>query len=150
VGKIGDIFAHCGTGQEHKADGNDALFEATLKEFDTLCDGGLLMTNFIDFDMRYGHRRDIPGYAAALESFDRRLPDLLNKLRKDDMLILTADTGAIRPGRAPITRVSAFRSSHYRNSSLRHRLAADQPLPIFLQRSRSISRLRRRQMESRS
>jgi phosphopentomutase len=51
-GKIGDIFAHCGTAQEHKADGNDALFEATLKNSTGFCDGGLLMTNFIDFDMR--------------------------------------------------------------------------------------------------
>src|SRR5262245_57090926 len=57
VGKIGDIFAHCGTGQECKADGNDRLFEATLKEVDALRDGGLLMTNFVDFDTRYGHRR---------------------------------------------------------------------------------------------
>ncbi len=93
VGKIGDIFAHCGTGRECKADGNDALLETTLGELDTLSDGGLLMTNLIDFDTRYGHRRDVSGYAAALESFDERLPDLLNRLGKDDMLILTADHG---------------------------------------------------------
>jgi len=51
------------------------------------------MTNFVDFDTLYGHRRDVPGYAAALERFDRLLPDLLNRLCKDDLLILTADHG---------------------------------------------------------
>src|SRR4051812_1486270 len=93
VGKIGDIFAHRGTGAILKADGNDALFERTLEGADILQDGGLLFANFIDFDSIYGHRRDVAGYAAALESFDRRLPDLLEGLKRDDLLVITADHG---------------------------------------------------------
>ena len=93
IGKIGDIFAHSGTGRIVKADGNDALFSATLAAANGLADGGLLFTNFIDFDMLYGHRRDIAGYAAALEAFDRRLPELLSILHHDDLLIITADHG---------------------------------------------------------
>jgi phosphopentomutase len=93
VGKIGDIFAHRGTGRLLKGDGNDALFDCTLQGCDSLADGGLLFANFIDFDTLYGHRRDVAGYAAALESFDRRLPELLGRLRSDDLLIITADHG---------------------------------------------------------
>ena len=53
----------------------------------------LIFTNFVDFDSEYGHRRDVAGYAGALEYFDRRLPELLGKLRTDDLLIITADHG---------------------------------------------------------
>jgi phosphopentomutase len=93
VGKIGDIYAHSGTGKEVKASGNDALFDATLTEMDSLPDGGLLVTNFVDFDMLYGHRRDIGGYATALEAFDARLPQAMKKLKHGDLMILTADHG---------------------------------------------------------
>jgi phosphopentomutase len=93
IGKIGDIFAHRGTGIEIKAAGNDALFEKTLAAADSLGTGGLAMTNFIDFDTLYGHRRDPAGYAHALEAFDRRLPSLLDALRPDDFLVITADHG---------------------------------------------------------
>jgi phosphopentomutase len=93
VGKIGDIFAHRGTGRLIKGDGNDALFDATLEGVDSLADGGLLVANFIDFDSLYGHRRDVAGYATALEAFDRRLPELLERLRGDDLLVITADHG---------------------------------------------------------
>jgi phosphopentomutase len=93
VGKIGDIFAHRGTGSVLKANGNDALFDRTLEGAGMLKDGGLLFANFIDFDSIYGHRRDVTGYAAALEAFDRRLPELLGQLRADDLLVITADHG---------------------------------------------------------
>jgi phosphopentomutase len=93
VGKIGDIFAHRGTGRILKGDGNDALFDCTLQGLDSLNDGGLLFANFIDFDSIYGHRRDVAGYAAALERFDRRLGELLPRLRASDILIVTADHG---------------------------------------------------------
>jgi phosphopentomutase len=93
VGKIGDIFAHRGTGREVKATGNAALFERTLECMDQLADGGLMMTNFIDFDMLYGHRRDAIGYGRALEAFDARLPEMLRRLKDGDLLILTADHG---------------------------------------------------------
>jgi phosphopentomutase len=93
IGKIGDIFAHRGTGTEIKAGGNNALFDETLLAVDSLRSGGLAITNFIDFDTLYGHRRDPAGYARALEAFDLRLPSLLSALWRDDLLILTADHG---------------------------------------------------------
>jgi phosphopentomutase len=93
IGKIGDIFAHRGTGRILKADGNDALFDRMLEGFDSLRDGGLLFANFIDFDSNYGHRRDVSGYATALEAFDRRLAELLNRAKPDDLIIITADHG---------------------------------------------------------
>jgi phosphopentomutase len=93
IGKIGDIFAHRGTGRILKGDGNDALFDCTLEGFEGLSDGGLLFANFIDFDSTYGHRRDVTGYATALEAFDGRLPELLSRLKSDDLLIITADHG---------------------------------------------------------
>jgi phosphopentomutase len=52
-----------------------------------------VFTNFVDFDMLYGHRRDVEGYAAALEYFDERLPELLDQMKNDDLLIITADHG---------------------------------------------------------
>lgn len=93
IGKIADIFAHRATGKNRKAAGNDALFDQTLVGTDQLRDGGLLFANFIDFDSNFGHRRDVSGYAAALETFDRRLPELLSRLKPDDLLIITADHG---------------------------------------------------------
>ncbi|MEM1174597.1 MAG: phosphopentomutase [Pseudomonadota bacterium] len=93
IGKIADIYAHQGVTQKIKASGNEALFDATLTALDTADDNTIVFTNFVDFDMLYGHRRDVPGYASALEYFDDRLPELLNKLRDDDLLILTADHG---------------------------------------------------------
>ena len=93
IGKIGDIYAHSGTGREVKATGNAALADATLKEMPSLKDGGLLMSNFVDFDMLFGHRRDPLGYGRALEYFDARLPELQRRLRAGDMMILTADHG---------------------------------------------------------
>lgn len=93
IGKIGDIFAHRSTGLNKKGDGNDALFDRMLEGWDDLRDGGLLFANFVDFDSIYGHRRDVPGYAAALEAFDRRLPELFARLKSSDLLIITADHG---------------------------------------------------------
>jgi phosphopentomutase len=93
VGKIDDIFAHLGTGRVLIGDGNAALFDRTLEGLGGLADGGLLLANFVDFDTSYGHRRDVAGYAAALEAFDRRLPELEEGLRSDDIVIITADHG---------------------------------------------------------
>ena len=93
VGKVADIYAHKGVTDVRKANGNEALFETTLKAMDDAKDGDLVFTNFVDFDMLYGHRRDVPGYAAALEYFDRRLPEAIAKMRDGDMMILTADHG---------------------------------------------------------
>ncbi len=93
IGKIADIYAHCGPTDVRKANGNEALFEATLKALDDASHGDLVFTNFVDFDMLYGHRRDIPGYAAALELFDLRLPQIIDRLQPGDLMILTADHG---------------------------------------------------------
>ena len=93
IGKIGDIFAHRGVSEVRKAAGNMALFDAALGAMDDAGDGDLVFANFVDFDTIYGHRRDIAGYAAALEAFDRRLPEAVSRLRHGDMLILTADHG---------------------------------------------------------
>jgi phosphopentomutase len=93
VGKIGDIFAHRGVTEVVKAPGNDALFDAMLARLDRLGEGDLLFANFVDFDTLHGHRRDVPGYAAALEAFDRRLPELEARLRPGDLSIITADHG---------------------------------------------------------
>lgn len=93
IGKISDIYAGHGVTHRIKAAGNMVLFDRTLEALDMAEDGAFVMTNFVDFDQDYGHRRDIVGYAGALEAFDRRLPELIGKLRDDDLLILTADHG---------------------------------------------------------
>lgn len=93
VGKIGDIFAHQGISRVIKANGNDALMDASLDAIDEADDGDLVFTNFVDFDMLYGHRRDVAGYAAALEAFDARLSEVHQKLRDGDLVVLTADHG---------------------------------------------------------
>ena len=93
IGKIADIYAHKGITKKIKASGNAALFDATLEALDETPDNSIIFTNFVDFDMLYGHRRDVDGYAAALEYFDERLPELLAKLNEEDLLIITADHG---------------------------------------------------------
>jgi phosphopentomutase len=93
VGKIGDIFAHRNTGEEIKPFGNAAMFAAALEAFERLPDGGFCFVNLVDFDTEYGHRRDIPGYAAALEAFDRDLPKLEALLKPGDLAVITADHG---------------------------------------------------------
>jgi phosphopentomutase len=93
VGKISDIFAHQGITKKVKATGNAALFDATLDALKQAPDRSIVFTNFVDFDMLYGHRRDVEGYAAALEYFDNRLPELLEIMDKNDVLIICADHG---------------------------------------------------------
>jgi phosphopentomutase len=93
IGKIADIFAHRGLSQKRKAADNAALFDATLSAADEFADNALIFTNFVDFDMLFGHRRDVPGYAAALEAFDRRLPEFLERLQPGDVALITADHG---------------------------------------------------------
>ena len=93
IGKISDIYAHQGITKKVKASGNEALFEATLEAVRTAGDHSIIFTNFVDFDMLYGHRRDVDGYAAALEYFDGRLPEVLELLKEDDLLVLCADHG---------------------------------------------------------
>jgi phosphopentomutase len=93
IGKIPDIFAHRGITKKIKATGNAALFDATLEALKEAPDRSIVFTNFVDFDMLYGHRRNVEGYAAALEYLDARLPELQRAMRSADVLILTADHG---------------------------------------------------------
>jgi phosphopentomutase len=93
IGKISDIYAHQGITKTVKATGNAALFDATLEALRDAPDRSIVFTNFVDFDMLYGHRRDVKGYAAALEYFDSRLPALFARMTKNDLLVITADHG---------------------------------------------------------
>jgi len=93
IGKIADIFAHRGISQKIKANGNKELFDALLEITPDVSDGSLVFVNFVDFDMLYGHRRDVVGYAKALEEFDRLLPQFEELLLPDDFAIITADHG---------------------------------------------------------
>lgn len=92
VGKIIDIFAGKGiTNSVHTID--------NMKTVDKLLDfmkedkAGLIFANLVEFDMKYGHRRDVTGYAEALQQFDKRLPEIIDNLKEDDILFITADHG---------------------------------------------------------
>lgn len=93
VGKIADIYAHQGITRKIKATGNAALFDATLAALAEAPRRSIVFTNFVDFDMLYGHRRDVDGYAEALEYFDGRLPELIDAMEDGDILIICADHG---------------------------------------------------------
>ena len=92
VGKIIDIFAEKGITEYVRTANNEEGIERTLENLDKDFNG-LSFTNLVDFDMVYGHRNDAPGYATALSYFDSRLPEMLDKLRDDDILMITADHG---------------------------------------------------------
>ncbi len=92
IGKIASIYDGMGVTQDLTAKNNDQSIDQTINALnaDTR---GLIFSNLVDFDMLYGHRRDIEGYAKALEHFDDRLPEILDALNDDDLLIMTADHG---------------------------------------------------------
>jgi phosphopentomutase len=94
IGKIGDIYAHQGTTVELKASGLAELTDTTIQAINTYTTKPtFIMTNLVDFDMNFGHRRDTVGYKEALEYFDSRIPDVLASLAPTDLLIFTADHG---------------------------------------------------------
>jgi phosphopentomutase len=93
IGKISDIYAGSGVTRSIKASGNSALFDATMTAQADAPDNALVITNFVDFDMLYGHRRDVAGYANALEAFDTRLPAFIAGMAPGDLAIITADHG---------------------------------------------------------
>lgn len=93
VGKLGDIFAHRSTGREVKTKNNLAGLTAIREVMPDLAAGGFVFANLVDFDTEYGHRRDVAGYAAALEAFDRGLPGIAAALQPGDVCIVTADHG---------------------------------------------------------
>lgn len=92
VGKINDIFAGCGITEMARTKNNEEGIIKTLeymeKDFEGIC-----FTNLVDYDMLYGHRNDVDGYAKALTFFDSKLPFLLRNMREDDLLMITADHG---------------------------------------------------------
>lgn len=93
VGKISDIFAAKGITKSIKASGNPALFDAMMDAEKLAGDGDLVFVNFVDFDMLFGHRRDVPGYAESLEAFDAMLPRFVSQMKDGDLAIITADHG---------------------------------------------------------
>ena len=92
IGKISDIFNNCGITEINKTsdnlDGINKILNTLDKNFTGLC-----FANLNDFDSKYGHRRDVVGYGNAIKEFDDNLPKIINKLKDDDLLIITADHG---------------------------------------------------------
>jgi phosphopentomutase len=93
IGKISDIYTDQGITQKHKAPGLMNLLEKTSEVISTAPDRSLIFTNLVDFDEKFGHRRNPVGYAKALKEFDDYLPTILNQLNADDVLMITADHG---------------------------------------------------------
>lgn len=92
VGKIKDIFAGIGLTEYTYSTGNEDGINKTLEYMDQDFEG-LLFVNLVDYDMLYGHRRDIDGYAKAVAYFDEKLPEIMNKMGDEDVLMITADHG---------------------------------------------------------
>ncbi|HZA20200.1 MAG TPA: phosphopentomutase [Actinomycetota bacterium] len=92
VGKIWDIFGGRGVTHSRPTRSNDDGITAIIEQLGTI-ERGLVFANLVDFDQAYGHRNDPAGYAAALEQFDRRLPEIVDAMMPDDVLIITADHG---------------------------------------------------------
>lgn len=92
VGKINDIFAGQGITEHVYTSGNAEGIEKTLEYLDKDFEG-LCFVNLVDFDSLYGHRNDVDGYAVALSYFDKKLPEIMEKLGKEDLLMITADHG---------------------------------------------------------
>jgi phosphopentomutase len=92
VGKISDIFSNQGVSYTVKASNNMGLVDQLLSEMTKVKDG-LIFVNLVDFDTKFGHRRDVAGYALALEQLDNRLPEIESRLDKDDLVLVTADHG---------------------------------------------------------
>jgi phosphopentomutase len=93
IGKISDIFAGQGLTQSLKTQGNDDTFAKMIDCARTAPDGSITFANFVDFDQSFGHRRDIAGYAGALEEFDARIPALKAALQPGDLVVFSADHG---------------------------------------------------------
>ena len=92
IGKIGDLFTGRGITKEIHTKGNEDGIDKTLEEIKKETEG-LIFTNLVDFDMLYGHRNNIEGYAKALEYFDSKLEVIIETMKDTDMLIITADHG---------------------------------------------------------
>ncbi|MGI8787135.1 MAG: phosphopentomutase [Pyrinomonadaceae bacterium] len=92
VGKVASVYDSVGVTEDLTAKNNEQSVDQTINALNKNS-RGLIFSNLVDFDMLYGHRRDVEGYAKALEYFDERLPEILDAMREDDLLIITADHG---------------------------------------------------------
>ncbi|MFQ9515523.1 MAG: phosphopentomutase [Eubacterium sp.] len=92
IGKIGDIFCGKGISESVHTDNNMDGVDKTLEKMKTV-DHGLIFANLVEFDSVWGHRRNVKGYAGGLKDFDNRLPEIMNHLREDDLLIINSDHG---------------------------------------------------------
>jgi len=93
IGKIEDIFCNRGVANVNHTKNNESGIKATIDALKNDTENALIFTNLVDFDMMYGHRNDPEGYGLALEYFDSKLPEIIDALRDDDLLIITADHG---------------------------------------------------------
>ncbi|MCS6873543.1 MAG: phosphopentomutase [Pyrinomonadaceae bacterium] len=93
IGKITSIYDAVGITRDFVAKNNSQAIDQTIRALKEIESEGLIFSNLVDFDMLYGHRRDVKGYAQALEYFDLRLSEILEALQEEDLLILTADHG---------------------------------------------------------
>jgi phosphopentomutase len=92
IGKIDDLFAGRGITHALHTSSDDVGLECVLEQMGRVR-GGLIFANLVDFDTQYGHRNDVEGYARNLERFDARLPEIMERLAADDVLVVTADHG---------------------------------------------------------
>ena len=92
IGKIGDIFSMQGIDTVLKGPDRE-LMDHLTDQVRSACDGSFVFANFVEFDSLYGHRRDVSGYARALEWFDERVGQIMEDMRQDDLMIFTADHG---------------------------------------------------------
>jgi len=92
IGKIASIYDNLGVTKDLTAKNNEQIIDVTIEAL-RADSRGIIFSNLVDFDMLYGHRRDVEGYAKALEHFDARLPEIFAALNDDDLLVLTADHG---------------------------------------------------------
>lgn len=92
IGKIEDLFTMRGITKNYHTQGNEDGIEKTINEIKKDTEG-LIFTNLVDFDMLYGHRNNVEGYSKALEYFDSKLPEIIQNMKKTDILIITADHG---------------------------------------------------------
>lgn len=93
IGKIQDLFTGRGIKKAIHTEGNADGIEKTIQEIKNNKSAKLIFTNLVDFDMLYGHRNNVEGYAKALEYFDSKLPEIMQEMNGDDLLIITADHG---------------------------------------------------------
>ncbi|QCI21249.1 phosphopentomutase [Buchnera aphidicola (Hyperomyzus lactucae)] len=94
IGKVSDIYAGVGISKNIKSTGLNELCNTTIHEMKLATeDNTMIFTNLVDFDSSWGHRRDVSGYARGLEFFDQRLSEIIDLVKKNDLLILTADHG---------------------------------------------------------